>query len=61
MYLFYFYSFADGSKIYCEQISHHPPQTYFLVLGADKKYRVYGYYEFHSSAGWNTLTIKNKG
>lgn len=23
----------DGTKIYCEQISHHPPISYFLIYG----------------------------
>ena len=26
-------SYSDGTKVYCEQISHHPPITYFLVVG----------------------------
>jgi hypothetical protein len=25
--------YPDGTKIYCEQISHHPPISYFLCVG----------------------------
>ena len=39
-------SYADGTKIYCEQISHHPPVSYFLVIGPEESYRYTGYYAF---------------
>jgi len=26
-------SYPDGTEIYCEQTSHHPPVCYFLVIG----------------------------
>jgi len=36
---------ADGTRLYCEQISHHPPVTSFLLVGKDDKYRIYGHGE----------------
>ena len=54
-------SYADGTKIYCEQISHHPPVSYFLVIGPEESYRYTGYYAFQASAGLNSMTLTNKG
>ncbi len=33
---------ADGSKVYCEQICHHPPVSYAFVEGPAKSYVMYG-------------------
>ena len=54
-------SYSDGTKIYCEQISHHPPISYFLVVGPHESYRYVGYYAFEASAGLNSMTLVNKG
>jgi hypothetical protein len=51
----------DGTEIYAEQISHHPPVSYFLVYGPKKNYRFSGYYDFQISPGLNSLTLKNIG
>jgi len=32
----------DGTKIYCEQISHHPPISAYLIIGPKNSYRLYG-------------------
>ncbi len=37
-------SYMDGTKLYSEQISHHPPISYFLVQGPNRNYKYYGYY-----------------
>ena len=39
-------TYSDGTQLYCEQISHHPPISYFLVIGPRKEYRYYGYYDY---------------
>jgi hypothetical protein len=54
-------SYPDGTQIYCEQISHHPPISYFLVIGPKESYRYSGYYAFEASAGLNSMTLNNKG
>ncbi|EGR27407.1 hypothetical protein IMG5_195890 [Ichthyophthirius multifiliis] len=51
--------YRDGTAVYCEQISHHPPITYYLCIG--KGFRCYGYYVYETKAGLNSLTLKNKG
>jgi len=35
-------SFKDGTKLYCEHTSHHPPITNFLMEPADKAYTFWG-------------------
>lgn len=54
-------SFSDGTRYYCEHTSHHPPITHFLVEGPNKKYRMFGYYEFIGKMGKNSLTSGLRG
>ena len=54
-------SYSDGTKVYCEQICHHPPITYFLVVGPNDSYRYYGYYDFEAKAGLNSGKLINRG
>lgn len=35
-------SLADGSQIYVEQVTHHPPVSYIYVVGPSKNYVAYG-------------------
>lgn len=51
----------DGTKIYCEQISHHPPISYFLIYGPNNSYQFSGYYDFEINPGLNSLSLKNIG
>jgi Oxysterol-binding protein len=53
--------YNDGSKIYAEQISHHPPISYVFMEGMNKAYKFHGYYNVEASAGLNSVTIVNKG
>ena len=53
--------YPDGTKIYCEQVSHHPPISYFLCLGPQNSYRYYGCYNFSAHAGLNSMQLVNKG
>lgn len=39
----------DGAKIYMEQVSHHPPISYFLIEGPNAAYKM---------TGWSLHTIK---
>ncbi len=54
-------SFPDGTQIYCEQISHHPPISFFLAVGPQGSYRYYGCYNFSAHAGLNSMELVNKG
>lgn len=47
--------FEDGTKIFCEQSSHHPPASNFQVIPKDDAYRLYGYGVF--SAHWKGNVI----
>jgi len=35
--------------------------SYFLVIGPNESYRYYGNYNYASSAGLNSVTLKNSG
>jgi|JI6StandDraft_1071083.scaffolds.fasta_scaffold13260_6 hypothetical protein len=54
-------TYSDGSRVYCEQISHHPPVSYMLVIGPNNLYRYYGHYHYEAKAGLNSMTLTNKG
>lgn len=47
--------FDDGTEIYCEHTSHHPPITNFMIHPADRKYELWGFYEFTASMGGNSM------
>lgn len=51
--------FEDGSKIYLEQTSHHPPISHFLMIGPNNFYKFHGFSNFKSSAGLNSLKVIN--
>lgn len=53
--------FEDGTKIYCEHTSHHPPIANFLVEDPNERYKLYGYYEFKAQISSNSLIMKNEG
>mmetsp|Transcript_47505 Transcript_47505/g.54691 ORF Transcript_47505/g.54691 Transcript_47505/m.54691 type:complete len:586 (+) Transcript_47505:151-1908(+) len=54
-------SFPDGSRIYCEHTSHHPPISNFLIIGKDNSYTFWGSYEFIVKIKGNTLHGIQKG
>ena len=47
--------FKDGTKVYSEHISHHPPIAALLVEHPELKYRMYGSLTFTASMGANYL------
>lgn len=51
----------DGSKVYCEHISHHPPITAFSLEDVDGDYNLYGAAEFTASFGANTMRAGQEG
>lgn len=55
-------TFEDGSEIYCEHTSHHPPISNFLMHPKDQKgYVFWGFYEFVGSMSGNSLRAGQKG
>lgn len=54
-------NFSDGTQIYCEHTSHHPPVTNFLVQPENKGYEYWGHYEFTGSMGTNSLKSGLRG
>jgi len=53
--------YNDGSTVFLEQTSHHPPISYILVHGPQDSYKCYGPSIFSASAGLNSLTLVVKG
>eukprot|EP01017_Pseudomicrothorax_dubius_P030288 TRINITY_DN3765_c0_g1_i1.p1 TRINITY_DN3765_c0_g1~~TRINITY_DN3765_c0_g1_i1.p1 ORF type:complete len:420 (-),score=77.35 TRINITY_DN3765_c0_g1_i1:278-1537(-) len=51
--------FPDGTAIYCEHTSHHPPITNFLVIGENFKFS--GRYEYVGNLSTNTLSTRQVG
>lgn len=47
--------FLDGSEIFIEHVSHHPPISSFLVLGPDSLFKYRGFYEYKGKLG---LTVR---
>jgi hypothetical protein len=54
-------SFDDGTQIYCEHISHHPPVTSFLAYGPRNLYQFSGYYNYKIKFAANSLVCTQSG
>lgn len=53
---------ADGTTLYCEQISHHPPVSAYLIVGPNKSYKCYGTGELDVKMnGFNNIIGKRIG
>jgi hypothetical protein len=46
---------ADGTQIYVEHTSHHPPVSNFLMQPEDDSYQFYGYCEYTANMSGNSL------
>ena len=53
--------FPDGTKIFCEHTSHHPPITNFCVEDKDGLYSLTGYFEQCGKMGANSFTSGLRG
>ena len=49
--------YNDGTKVYLEQTSHHPPISYILVYGPNNSYKCYGPSIYSASAGLNSFKV----
>jgi len=53
--------YSDGTLVYCEQTSHHPPVTSWQVFGPNNSYKFYGFGEWTASFHVNSITGAQKG
>ena len=53
--------YADGSKVYMEQVTHHPPVSYFYFEGPGSAYRFYAHTSFSARPSMNSLNVKQEG
>lgn len=53
--------YPDGTKIYAEHTSHHPPVTNFLVEDPDGLYTLSGYYEVYGKVAPSNITSALRG
>ena len=53
--------FADGTKIYIEHTSHHPPMTHFYMAGPNDIYKMHGRYVYKVRLSANTLEALQDG
>ena len=51
----------DGTRVYMEQVTHHPPVSYMLQEGPNKLYRWWGYSSFSPKAHMNSIDLVVKG
>jgi len=53
--------FTDGTRIFCEQSSHHPPVSHFEMFGPDGCYHFRGWGKCSASARGNTIKGDQEG
>lgn len=53
--------YEDGTKIYCEHTSHHPPVSNFHLQPADGSWEFWGYYEYTGSMAANSIKQSLRG
>lgn len=49
----------DGTEMFAEQSSHHPPVSHFYVKS--NGYKAFGYFNYTAKAGLNSVTVTNIG
>ena len=53
--------FLDGTKVFLEQTSHHPPISHYEIYGPNNDWYYCGFSNYSSSAGLNSCSVTNKG
>ena len=53
--------FPDGTEVYCEHTSHHPPIANFHFHPKDKAYEFWGYHEITAQMHANSMQAGQKG
>eukprot|EP01132_Coremiostelium_polycephalum_P003275 gene3275-4102_t len=54
-------SFADGTQVYSEQTSHHPPISHWQVVGKDEKFHYHGHGIWSAGCRGNVVKGYQKG
>ncbi|EGZ29481.1 hypothetical protein PHYSODRAFT_470921 [Phytophthora sojae] len=54
-------TYADGTQVFLEHVSHHPVKSAFTVVGPKGLYRMSGVYEFESVSTRNSLANYQNG
>ncbi|GMF10673.1 unnamed protein product [Phytophthora lilii] len=54
-------TYADGTQVFMEHVSHHPVKSAFTVVGPKELYRMSGVYEFESVSTRNSLANYQNG
>ncbi|KAG6615849.1 oxysterol binding family protein [Phytophthora cinnamomi] len=54
-------TYADGTQVFMEHVSHHPVKSAFTVVGPKGLYRMSGVYEFESVSTRNSLANYQNG
>lgn len=49
--------FSDGTELFLEQVSHHPPISYILLYGPQKKFQMSGAFVTEATGGLNSLKV----
>jgi hypothetical protein len=52
--------FEDGTKVFMEQTSHHPPVSHFYLLGPNKSFKYYGFGNYKTGGGLNSMKVQFK-
>ena len=51
----------DGTKVFMEQSSHHPPRSHFLIEGPDGLFKLSGHLAMAIFAGLQSSTANSQG
>lgn len=54
-------TWPDGSELFLEHTSHHPPISHFLAIDVQKKWKYWGYYEYQAKLRGNSVIGKQEG
>ena len=47
----------DGTKVFMEQTSHHPPRSHFIAEGPDNSFTMTGYMDYAIYSGMTSTTV----
>eukprot|EP00826_Nyctotherus_ovalis_P002050 TRINITY_DN10389_c0_g1_i11.p1 TRINITY_DN10389_c0_g1~~TRINITY_DN10389_c0_g1_i11.p1 ORF type:complete len:455 (-),score=103.04 TRINITY_DN10389_c0_g1_i11:136-1500(-) len=53
--------FSDGTRVYLEHTSHHPPTSVFYIVGAGNAYTMHGHYVYGVEMSTNSMKILQNG
>eukprot|EP01017_Pseudomicrothorax_dubius_P034450 TRINITY_DN4722_c0_g1_i1.p1 TRINITY_DN4722_c0_g1~~TRINITY_DN4722_c0_g1_i1.p1 ORF type:complete len:695 (+),score=157.69 TRINITY_DN4722_c0_g1_i1:65-2149(+) len=51
----------DGSEVFIEHTSHHPPVSNFMMIDFNKRWKMTGYYEYKGALRGNSIVGRQEG